>query len=693
MAAGGGGSGAGPEANDTQSKLLQAKLAETEALVSEMNITWEDKLKQSQAIIDEHRSLLKSHAASVTGGEDGSLQLASELPNLVHLDEVGRVTVHTIGDPEVRIGAPGGVAETGIGYITIDGAGSVVPGMCTLTQSPADPHVVVTVTATAPLVYVNGKPVDPNAPAATTLLHGSNLQLGNRCIMRFSNPTEARWREAEGLTAVNVVPLAIDLQKAAEEKEKLATRVKEQEGRAAEAEAAAEAARASAVTLAGEAAEVQARKDQENAELRAQLAQMELVIALEQEARALELQARERAEEVARQEQEKLAAAQLELEKQLAIAAENGDDTSGIEQLVADTSAVEHAAQANIAAAEAEVAKTQEKTASVTREADLKHAELAAQLNAKQQRDRIVRLWKFAARLAVQSSKPSNPGGLRMLVNSVMIVHRREADLLAEMQAKRIETPISRDPGVIRAKDEDGACSRNEVADIRASEMQTFLDNLESADLDDKKTALALQSSVRQADSELAYQKLMRISTVSLASTALVSLRPLAFLSNVTSLDLSGNRFVIKTHLSILSSQPNIAHKVRQRIEWVPLRITLLTCSRLCIGSPRWQSFHRFSRWFHSYSRAITSPKSVTSRALARFVYVPACSSHDALRLLLCVASFASNVTCLIAFAITDSKNTIVLFPGSNDKAIDTRHERQWQAGIHRRDQEPRTES
>ncbi len=64
--------------------------------MKDMSMSWEEKLKTSEAVIAEHRQLLSHHAASVTG-IGSALKLGSKLPHFISMsqDLDFEVTIYT----------------------------------------------------------------------------------------------------------------------------------------------------------------------------------------------------------------------------------------------------------------------------------------------------------------------------------------------------------------------------------------------------------------------------------------------------------------------------------------------------------------------------------------------------------------------------------------------------------------------
>jgi kinesin family protein 13 len=92
-----GGAGAADAASAEELLAVKMKLQETESLIAEMTMTWEERLRQSDLILREHHALLSEHGASVSGGGN-ALKLASQLPHFVSLstDLDFDITIYTL---------------------------------------------------------------------------------------------------------------------------------------------------------------------------------------------------------------------------------------------------------------------------------------------------------------------------------------------------------------------------------------------------------------------------------------------------------------------------------------------------------------------------------------------------------------------------------------------------------------------
>ena len=98
---GGGSAGATSE----EALALREKLLETEGMLAEMTMSWEQKLAKSQDILAEHQKLLSDHGAQVSGSGAG-LSLQSSLPHFVSISSEfeTEITIYTLKEGITRMG-------------------------------------------------------------------------------------------------------------------------------------------------------------------------------------------------------------------------------------------------------------------------------------------------------------------------------------------------------------------------------------------------------------------------------------------------------------------------------------------------------------------------------------------------------------------------------------------------------------
>lgn len=76
-------------------------------LLGNITRSWEDKLKKSQGVLEQHKKMLDDHGASVTSEQGGSgLKLESKLPHLVSLSQEldFSITIYTLHEGTTRVG-------------------------------------------------------------------------------------------------------------------------------------------------------------------------------------------------------------------------------------------------------------------------------------------------------------------------------------------------------------------------------------------------------------------------------------------------------------------------------------------------------------------------------------------------------------------------------------------------------------
>eukprot|EP00035_Acanthoeca_spectabilis_P004255 m.101294 g.101294 ORF g.101294 m.101294 type:complete len:1152 (+) comp12506_c0_seq2:67-3522(+) len=299
--------GSSGEVVDTEElKRMRAQLAETEQLMAMTSKTWEDKLKESQRVMEEHRELLSAHGASVTAAT-GALKLESKLPHLVTISsglDFG-INIYTLKEGMTRFGLEN---EDQPQDVVLNGEG-IEPEHCIIEHNvEVDPESgqLKEVVQLHPIgdCYVNGVELEDS----TILSQGDTVQFGDEHLMRFNHPTQALRMKQAGIavTAKPAVLRSAAAAAAAAEAEEAARqmqaaleaeKVKQQEEQARlEALAAthqAEVERRRQESEKAEAARLEAErahqlKEDENERLRRKLEEMEARLKSEAEARALE---------------------------------------------------------------------------------------------------------------------------------------------------------------------------------------------------------------------------------------------------------------------------------------------------------------------------------------------------------------------------------------------------------------------
>mmetsp|Transcript_32558 Transcript_32558/g.98221 ORF Transcript_32558/g.98221 Transcript_32558/m.98221 type:complete len:877 (+) Transcript_32558:531-3161(+) len=165
-------------------RRMQDQITETERLLRVKSATWEERLKQSQLVMDEHRQLLAASAARVAF-DNGALRLESDLPHLVVLQ--GAVTLHALKPGIVRIGQD---RQEPLQDIPLSSELGVEPEHCLIEHTPGaaeDSVPTIEIHPVADECFVNDRCVNDSV----ILHHGDKVRLGPHWTATFFNPTEA----------------------------------------------------------------------------------------------------------------------------------------------------------------------------------------------------------------------------------------------------------------------------------------------------------------------------------------------------------------------------------------------------------------------------------------------------------------------------------------------------------------------
>mmetsp|Transcript_16675 Transcript_16675/g.49035 ORF Transcript_16675/g.49035 Transcript_16675/m.49035 type:complete len:1171 (+) Transcript_16675:59-3571(+) len=304
-------------ADSEELEKIRAQLAETEHLLEANSKSWEDKLKESQRVMDEHKKLLSDHGASVTGSK-GALSLESRLPHLVTIAsglDFG-IHIYTLKEGMTRFGT---VNDEQPQDVVLEGAG-IEPEHCIIEHAVTmdeETNQLKEVVQLHPIgdCYVNGEELEDSVE----LNQGDQVQFGDEHVLRFNHPTQALRMKQAGLAAPGpkakaivgmagaAAPLFVSKRDAAvaeevkaqmqaeldAEKEKQREEQKRLEAVAAEHEAEIkrqreESEKAEAGRL--EAEKVKRLKEEENEKLRRQVEEMQARLAAEAAAREAEEQ-------------------------------------------------------------------------------------------------------------------------------------------------------------------------------------------------------------------------------------------------------------------------------------------------------------------------------------------------------------------------------------------------------------------
>ncbi|XP_040895708.1 kinesin-like protein KIF1A [Toxotes jaculatrix] len=166
------------------------RLKETEKIIAELNETWEEKLRRTEAIRMEREALLAEMGVAMRedGGTVGVFS-PKKTPHLVNLNEdplMSECLLYYIKDGITRVGRLDASSRQDIvlsGHFIKD-------EHCTFTSSagPVGETVVVLEPCDGAETYVNGKRVTE----PTVLRSGNRIILGKSHVFRFNHPVQAR---------------------------------------------------------------------------------------------------------------------------------------------------------------------------------------------------------------------------------------------------------------------------------------------------------------------------------------------------------------------------------------------------------------------------------------------------------------------------------------------------------------------
>ncbi|XP_039984611.1 kinesin-like protein KIF1A isoform X2 [Xiphias gladius] len=166
------------------------RLKETEKIIAELNETWEEKLRRTEAIRMEREALLAEMGVAMRedGGTVGVFS-PKKTPHLVNLNEdplMSECLLYYIKDGITRVGRLDASSRQDIvlsGHFIKD-------EHCTFTSSagPVGETVVVLEPCEGAETYVNGKRVTE----PTVLKSGNRIILGKSHVFRFNHPVQAR---------------------------------------------------------------------------------------------------------------------------------------------------------------------------------------------------------------------------------------------------------------------------------------------------------------------------------------------------------------------------------------------------------------------------------------------------------------------------------------------------------------------
>lgn len=287
------GGGGGGVVGSAEHDEMQAKLRETEELMKSMNMSWEEKLKESEAVLAANKKLLEDHGARLEGGEH-SLSLKSTKPHLVSIPTgyETSINIYSLNAGITRVGMADYEDEPQ--DICLAGEG-MEEEQCMLeleermNESLGALEEVVTLHPIGEHCYVNEECIDDSVE----LNHGAIVQFGEDNLLRFNNPIQVAQMQQQGIK-LKVIPARLVGSASAMEEAKLKEQdalLKEERAKmdvekaallaakeAAEKDAAAAAAAALAANEATHAEEKRLadEKESENERLRLQIEEMQV---------------------------------------------------------------------------------------------------------------------------------------------------------------------------------------------------------------------------------------------------------------------------------------------------------------------------------------------------------------------------------------------------------------------------------
>ena len=182
------------QADGTVKRVSKAEIAEqlsqSEKLYTDLNQTWEQKLKKTEEIHREREAALEELGISIEKGFVG-LHTPKKMPHLVNLSDdplLAECLVYNLKPGTTTVGNADANSQTG-SQIRIDGS-RILPEHCTFENVD---NIVTVVPKEGAAVMVNGKRItEPKR-----LRSGYRIILGDFHIFRFNHPMEAKAERAE----------------------------------------------------------------------------------------------------------------------------------------------------------------------------------------------------------------------------------------------------------------------------------------------------------------------------------------------------------------------------------------------------------------------------------------------------------------------------------------------------------------
>lgn len=186
------------------------QLQETEKLMSELNVTWEEKLKRTEEIRAEREAVLaEMGVARRADGDAVGVFSPSDTPHLLNLNEdplMSECLLYYLKDGQTKVGSgakvslenesSGQIEQSQVNPdIRLSGT-NILLEHCVFENSAGTVHLVPT--SEEALCYVNGRRVTERMELKT----GARVILGKYHVFRFQHPAQVRSRsEASGSSA------------------------------------------------------------------------------------------------------------------------------------------------------------------------------------------------------------------------------------------------------------------------------------------------------------------------------------------------------------------------------------------------------------------------------------------------------------------------------------------------------------
>ncbi|KAJ1952335.1 hypothetical protein EC988_003613, partial [Linderina pennispora] len=179
---------AGP--NNSRGSDLKDQLQANEKLIAELNQTWEEKLRRTQAIQMEREQALAALGISIDTNEAGvgvGLHAPKDIPHLVNLSEdplMSECLVYNLKPGRTLVGSND---EGSSADIRLSALGDVVPNHCYFDYDTATGNVTINPLEGRDLL-VNGQQITESRQ----LHSGFRIFIGKLFLFRFNHPVQAR---------------------------------------------------------------------------------------------------------------------------------------------------------------------------------------------------------------------------------------------------------------------------------------------------------------------------------------------------------------------------------------------------------------------------------------------------------------------------------------------------------------------